>query len=260
MKSLARVRPAKPLYLSLVYFFLYFPVIVLIIFSFNNATFSGFWQGFTWRWYQQLFHDSSLLTIALHSVIIATLASSAAVFIGTLGAIALFKYRFFGRTSLYLLIFSLIIVPDLVLAIALLLLFHEAHLSLGFTSLLLAHITFCVPFVFVTIYSRLSTLNRNLFEAAKDLGASDFIIATKIMLPLLLPALIAGWLLSFTLSLDDVMISFFVSGPSYQILPLYIFSHVRVGVTPELNALCSLILIATVIFAIIAQGCLRKKT
>jgi len=246
-------------YLSLMYLFLYLPIVVLVIFSFNNSVFSGLWHGFTWRWYHELFNDSSLLTIALHSGIIAVLASTIATIIGTLGATALFKYRFFGKQALFGLLFIMIIIPDLVVGIALLLLFHSLDMPLGFFSLLLAHITFCVPFVFVTVYGRIVSLDKNLFEAAKDLGATDWQVFVKIIFPLLIPAIIAGWMLSFTMSLDDVIISFFVSGPGFQILPLYIFSAVRLGVTPEINALCSLILLVTIFLAISSQYLLRGR-
>jgi spermidine/putrescine transport system permease protein len=145
------------------------------------------------------------------------------------------------------------------MGIALLLLFTFIKIKLGFFSLLLAHITFCIPFVVVTVYSRIINLDENIFEAAKDLGATDLAILWRIILPLLWPALVAGWLLSFTLSLDDVLISYFVAGPDFQILPLAIYSMVHVGVTPEINALCSVLFIFTLLFIIISQLLLRKN-
>ena len=145
------------------------------------------------------------------------------------------------------------------MGIALLILFASLHITLGFWTLLLAHITFCIPFVVVTILSRITGTDKNLFEAAKDLGANDFIVFSKIIVPMLIPGIVAAWLLSFTLSFDDVVISTFVSGPDFQILPLYIFSQVKLGVTPELNALCSVILLLTVVMALIAQMVLKKK-
>jgi spermidine/putrescine transport system permease protein len=246
-------------YLSIFYLLLYVPIVVLVWFSFNNAVYSGLWHGFTWRWYQELFHDSNLQTIALHSLTIGFLAATIATLIGLLGAVALFKYRFFGKKLLGGIIFVMIIIPDLVVGIALLILFHELHVQLGFWTLLLAHITFCIPFVVVTLMSRLAGTDVNLFEAAKDLGAADFRVFCKVIVPMLIPGIVAAWLLSFTLSFDDVVISTFVSGPSYQILPLYIFSQVKVGVTPELNALCSVILLLTLTFTLIAQRVLRKR-
>lgn len=249
----------KIIYLALVFLFLYFPIAVLVLFSFNHTSFSGLWHGFTWHWYQQLLRDSGLQLIAFHSLSLAILASSLAVLIGVFAAVAIFKYTFTVRKAMHFSLLAMIIIPDLLLGIALLLLFHYLHMPLGFFSLLIAHITFCVPFVFVLVYARLNSLDSNLFEAARDLGALDVFIFKKVLLPLLMPAIIAAWLLSFTMSLDDVVISFFVSGPSYQILPLYIFSEVRLGVTPELNALCSMILYLTITLALLGQFYLRKS-
>jgi len=132
-------------------------------------------------------------------------------------------------------------------------------MRLGFWSLLLSHITFCIPFVAVTVYSRLTGLDKNIFEAARDLGASDLISFRRIIIPMLWPAILAGWLLSFTLSLDDVIISFFVTGPDFQILPLYIYSLVRIGLKPELNALCSVMFVITLLIVVIFQLILPKK-
>lgn len=217
------------------------------------------WQGFTWQWYQTLFQDSDLWTAALNSVVIAILASTIASILGLLAATNLYRYRFLGRRFLYALIFILIISPDIVMGTSLLILFSSINLALGFWSLLLAHITFCIPFVTVTIFSRMSGFDKNIFEAAKDLGASDATIFFRIIVPMLLPAIISGWLLSFTLSLDDVIISYFVSGPGYQILPLQIFSMVRTGINPEINALCSILFFITVILVSLSQFFMRNK-
>lgn len=246
-------------YLSLVYLLLYLPIVVLVIFSFNNALYSGLWHGATLKWYRELFHDANLQTIALHSLTISFLASTVATAIGLFGAIALYKYRFMGRQLINGLLFVMIIIPDLVMGVALLLLFHAGKMPLGFWTLLFAHITFCIPFVMVTVSGRLVGTDKNLFAAAKDLGATDWGVVRRVMVPLLVPAIIAAWLLSFTLSFDDVVISTFVSGPTYQILPLYIFSSVKLGVTPELNALCSFILLLTIVLAVTAQLVLRRR-
>lgn len=248
----------KPLYLSLVYFFLYFPIAIIVIYSFNDSLYSLIWHGFTLNWYKQLLHDTNLLEVTWHSLVIGILASSAASLLGTLTAAALFRYRFFGRQFLYGLIFVLIVAPDIIMAVSFLLLYNVLNISLGFWTLLLAHITFCAPFVAVIIYSRISSLNSNIFEAAKDLGAQEFTVFKRIIIPLMWPGIIAGWLLSFTLSLDDVIISYFVTGPSFQILPLSIYSMVRLGVKPEVNALCSILLIVTLFIVIISQTLLRK--
>jgi spermidine/putrescine transport system permease protein len=142
---------------------------------------------------------------------------------------------------------------------SLLILYNTIKLPLGFLSLLFAHVTFCIPFVTVTVFSRLSSIDKNIFEAAKDLGANDLTVFLRIIVPLLLPAILAGWLLSFALSVDDVIISYFVTGPSFQILPLAIYSMVRMGVNPEINALSAIIFIVTFSMVILAQWLLSRK-
>ncbi|MBU0744687.1 MAG: spermidine/putrescine ABC transporter permease PotC [Gammaproteobacteria bacterium] len=247
-------------YTSCVYIFLYLPIAVVIIFSFNNAKHSLVWQGFTLKWYAVLFHDTALLQVAWNSLALAILAASIATAIGTLISVSLFRYRFFGKKILHALIFILILTPEIVMAISLLLLYSFLKIPLGFWTLLLAHTALCIPFVAVTIYSRITTLDTAIFEAALDLGANDLTIFHKIILPLLFPAIVSGWLLSFILSLDDVIISYFVSGPTFNILPLKIYSMVRLGVKPEVNALCTLMLLFT-LFAVIAsyQSIFKKK-
>jgi spermidine/putrescine transport system permease protein len=249
----------KYIYATFVYLFLYLPICVVIIFSFNNSSRSLIWKGFTTAWYYELFQDSDTLTVAGHSLIIGILVASLATIIGTITAVSLFRYRFFGKKLLHGLLLIMIITPEIVMGISLLLLYSAIKLPLGFWSLLLAHTTLCIPFVSVTIYSRITTLDRTIFEAARDLGASDLIIFSKIIVPLLLPAIIAGWLLSFTLSLDDVIISYFVSGPTFEILPLKIYSMVRLGIKPEINALCTLLLVGTLLIVTTAQIALRKN-
>lgn len=249
----------KYLYTSFVYLFLYLPIAVVITLSFNQAQRSLLWKGFSLRWYSELFHDTDLLVVAGHSITIGILAATFATFIGTLAAVVLFRYNFFGKKLLNGLLFILIILPEIVMGISLLLMYSILKIPLGFWSLLFAHITLCMPFAAVTIYSRITTLDHDIFEAARDLGANDVTIFFKIIVPLLLPGIIAGWLLSFTLSLDDVITSYFVAGPNYEILPLRIYSMVKLGIKPEINALCTLLLTMTLALVITAQIALRKK-
>jgi spermidine/putrescine transport system permease protein len=246
-------------YLTAVYLFFYIPILVLIIYSFNTAQYSLVWHGFSWRWYQELFSDADLWIAVMHSLILGISAATIAMAIGGLTAISLYRYQFFGRRLLYGSIFILILSPDIVMGISLLILFSLLNVTLGFWSLLLAHITFCIPFVVVTVYSRIVSFDQFIFEAAKDLGAKDSAILSRIILPLLWPALFAGWLLSFTLSIDDVIISYFVAGPDFEILPLKIYSMVRLGVKPEINALCTVTFGLTILLVIISQLALRKK-
>lgn len=246
-------------YPALVYGLLYFPLAVLMVFSFNNSKYTSQWKGFTWSWYASLYDDTALWQAAVNSVTVALLSATLATVIGAMGAVGLYRYQFFGKPLLNGLIFILIMSPDIVMGISLLILFVALQLPLGFGTLLLAHITFCAPFVVVTVASRVSGFDRHLLEAARDLGASEFQTFRLILLPLLMPAVAAGWLLSFTLSLDDVVISFFVTGPTYEILPLKIYSMVRLGVKPEINALCTIMFGLTLILVVLAQWLLREK-
>ncbi|MFZ2314237.1 MAG: spermidine/putrescine ABC transporter permease PotC [Gammaproteobacteria bacterium] len=246
-------------YLSLIYLFFYIPIIVLIVYSFNDSQFSLVWQGFTWHWYQDLFVDDDLWAATWHSLYLGLSAATIATIIGMLAAISLYRYRFMGKQFLNGLVFILILSPEIVTGAALLILFTTLQLNLGFFTLLLAHISFCIPYVIVTTYSRLVGFDKNIFEAAKDLGANDWLIFRRIILPLLAPALFAGWLLSFTLSLDDVIISYFVSGPEFEILPLRIFSMVRSGIKPEINALCSVLFCITLFMVVLSQLALKRK-
>jgi spermidine/putrescine transport system permease protein len=246
-------------YLTMIYLFFYIPIIILIIYSFNEAQYSLLWHGFSMRWYGELFADADLWIAVWHSLILGVFAATIAMCVGSLAAISLYRYQFMGRQLLYGLIFILILSPDIVMGISLLILFSLFKVTLGFWSLLLAHITFCIPFVVVTVYSRITSFDEYIFEAAKDLGATDLVILGRILLPLLWPAMLAGWLLSFTLSLDDVIISYFVTGPGFEILPLKIYSMVRLGVKPEINALCSVTFAITLLVIILSQLILRKK-
>jgi spermidine/putrescine transport system permease protein len=252
-------KTSSSIYLSLVYLFLYLPILVVVIYSFNDAKHSLVWHGFTLNWYRHLAQDHSIWVVAWHSLVIGILAATIGSFLGTLAATSLYRYKFYGKRLLYGLIFILIVSPDIVMAISLLMLYSALKLPLGFWSLLLAHITLCMPFITIIVYSRITSLNKYIFEAAKDLGANDAIIFFRILIPLLWPGILAGWLIGFTLSLDDVIISYFVTGPSFQILPLKIYSMVRMGVKPEINALSTILLLITLLFVLGSQLILRKK-
>ena len=248
----------KSLFFGAVFLYLYLPIIVLIANSFNTSKYGIKWRGFSWKWYERLFDNDALLTAAWHSIIVAACAATFACVIGTLAAIALYRYKFRGKSLMTGSLFVMLVAPDIVIAIAFLSLFLLLGISLGFWSLLIAHITFCLPFVVVTVFARLRDMDPNLLAAAKDLGASDGLMIRKVLLPLLSPAIISGWLLAFTLSLDDVIVSTFVTGPSFEILPLKVFSLVKVGVSPEVNALSVLILLGSLTFVILSQMILKK--
>lgn len=246
-------------YLTFIYLFFYIPIFILIIYSFNNTQYSLLWHGFTLDWYRELFKDNSLWVATWHSFFLGVCTATIATSIGMLAAVSLYRYRFFGRQFLNGMIFILILSPEIVMGAALLILYTIIQMPFGFWSLLLSHISFSIPFVIVTTFSRLVGFDKNIFEAAKDLGANDWLIFRSIILPLLWPALFAGWLLSFTLSLDDVIISYFVAGPEFEILPLKIYSMVRSGIKPEINALCSVLFAITLLLIVMSQLVLKKK-
>lgn len=247
-------------FMSVIYAFLYIPIILLIVNSFNRSRFGINWQGFTTDWYHLLINNDSLLQSAQHSLVIAVFSASAATVIGSLTAVALYRYHFRGKPFVGGMLFVVMMSPDIVMAISLLVLFMLLGMTLGFWSLLFSHITFCLPFVVITVYSRLKGFDIKMLEAARDLGASELVILRKIILPLAMPAVAAGWLLSFTLSMDDVVVSSFVTGPSYEILPLKIYSMVKVGVSPEVNALATILLLLSLVMVIASQWILRDKT
>ncbi|TNZ79517.1 spermidine/putrescine ABC transporter permease PotC [Vibrio parahaemolyticus] len=246
-------------FMALVYAFLYLPIIVLIVNSFNANKFGMKWGGFTTKWYETLVNNDSLMQAAWHSLNVAVFSATAATIIGSLTAVALFRYSFKGKGAVNGMLFVVMMSPDIVMAISLLALFLVLGAQLGFFTLLIAHITFCLPFVVVTVYSRLNGFDVKMLEAAKDLGASELVILKQIILPLAKPAVAAGWLLSFTLSLDDVIISSFVTGPTYEILPLKIYSMVKVGISPEVNALATVMLIVSLVLVVISQLLAREK-
>ncbi len=252
-------RTIKFSFMSLVYIFLYLPIIVLIANSFNASKFGMKWGGFTTKWYEALVNNDSLMQAAWHSITISVISGTAATIIGSLTAVALFRYQFKGKKFVNGLLFIVMMSPDIVMAISLLAIFLVIGFELGFLTLLIAHITFCLPFVVVTVYSRLKGFDVKMLEAARDLGASEWVILKQIILPLAKPAVAAGWLLSFTLSLDDVIISSFVTGPTYEILPLKIYSMVKVGISPEVNALATVMLIVSLALVVISQLLAREK-
>ena len=252
-------RLLRNIFMFVVYAYLYIPIIILITNSFNEDRYGLNWKGFSWNWYERLFNNDTLIHAAFHSVVIAFCAATLATILGGLTANALYRYRFQGRQAVKGMLFIIMMSPDIVMAVSLLALFMFVGISLGFWSLLLAHVTFCLPYVTVTIFSRLNGFDARMLEAAKDLGASEITILRKIILPLVLPAVVSGWLLSFTISLDDVVVSSFVSGVNYEILPLRIFSLVKTGVTPEVNALATIMIVLSLGLVILSQLITRKN-
>jgi len=261
-------RRVGPLLLSILLFgiaLLYLPIVVLIAYSFNASPLVNVWGGFSTSWYGQLLHNRQLLQAGLLSLQVAVSAASGAVVLGTLAAIALVRFgRFRGRLLLTGMVNAPLVMPEVITGITQLLLFVSmmqliAWPHRGFTTIVLSHVTFCTAYVTVTVQSRLQTADRSLEEAAMDLGASPARAFIEITLPIIAPAIVSSWLLCFTLSLDDLVISSFVAGPGASTLPMVIYSKVKLGVSPDVNALASLIVCA-VGLCIIGAGWLMTRS
>ncbi|BCS87500.1 spermidine/putrescine ABC transporter permease PotC [Pseudodesulfovibrio sediminis] len=249
----------KTTYAGLVYLFLYLPLVVMAVYSFNASKYSLSWKGFTLKWYGKLLTNTTLIDAAIRSLTIAVISATIACILGTLVAFMLHQYRFQGRRAIFGSLFIMMMSPDIVIGISLLVLFLATGLTLGFWTLLMGHVTLCVPFVAATVYSRFKGFDTHVIEAAKDLGASEYQVFHQIVLPMAMPGLIAGWLLSFTLSLDDVIISFFTTGPTYEVLPLRIYSMVRLGIKPDVNALSVVMIVITVAAVLLSRRLIKDK-
>ncbi|MBS0377331.1 MAG: ABC transporter permease subunit [Proteobacteria bacterium] len=229
---------------------LYLPILVLIAYSFNSSPLVNVWGSFSTVWYTALLHNRQLLESALLSLEVAVAASTGAVILGTLASIALVRFnRFRGRLLLTGMVNAPLVMPEIITGITQLLLFVSMVQLIGwphrgFTTIVISHVTFCTAYVTVTVQSRLAAADRSLEEAAMDLGASPARAFWDVTLPIIMPAIVSSWLLSFTLSLDDLVISSFVAGPGASTLPMIIYSKVKLGVSPEVNALASLIVCA----------------
>jgi putrescine transport system permease protein len=239
------------------YGFLYVPILYLIVYSFNDSRIIGVWAGFSTRWYAKLFQDDALIRAVLNSFEIAAIVATLAVALGTMAAIVMVRFkRFRGKTLFSGLISAPLVMPEVITGLALLLMFVTLERAIGWPSergmltIIIAHITLTMSYVYLVIQARLIDFDKSLEEAAMVLGAKPSAVFFKITLPLIFPSLLAGWLLAFALSLDDVVIASFLAGPGATTLPILVFSSVRTGVTPELNAL------ATIIVGIVSIGIL----
>lgn len=237
----------KNMFIILVFFFLYLPIFSLIAFSFNDSKLNIVFEGFTFEWYKNLFSNTTLLDALKNTLIVAVSSTAVATIIGTLAAIGLYKYNFRGKNLVNSLLYIPVVIPEIVLGISLLSVFTLLQLDLGMFTLIVAHITFSIPYVIISVRTVISSMNWQIEEAAHDLGASDFITMRKIILPEILPGIVSGATLAFTLSLDDVIISYFTSGPGSNTLPLYIYSLIKTGITPDVNALTTLIILLVMI-------------
>ncbi|MDD3225517.1 MAG: ABC transporter permease subunit [Clostridium sp.] len=249
-KSLNRI---SKIYVFLIFAFLYIPIAIIVIYSFNASKSNVVWGGFTLDWYSKLLGDDDVIEALTNSLTVAILSTAISSIVGTLGALGLDRNKFKGKGIISFLVYIPIVIPEIIMGISLLVLFSQLNMSFGILTLVLAHATFCIPFVLINVKARLAGFDRSIEEAAMDLGANKFTAFRTITLPLIFPAIISGAMLAFALSLDDVIINFFVSGPESTTLPIKIFSMLRFGLSPEINALCTIMLLVTSTVLIISQ-------
>ena len=245
--------------LTLGFAFLYLPMVILVVYSFNDSKLVTVWGGFSTRWYGELVQNEAFLNAAWVTIKVAVFSSTIATVLGTMAAYVLVRSgRFLGRTLFSGMIYAPLVMPEVITGLSLLLLFIGIGLDRGVLTIVLAHTTFSMCYVSVVVSSRLVSFDRSLEEAALDLGCTPFTAFRLVTLPIIAPAVISGWLLAFTLSLDDLVIASFAAGPSATTLPIKIFSAVRLGVSPEINAL-STIMIAIVTVGVISASLISKR-
>ena len=257
------------LWLLAVFIFLYAPLVALVAFSFNNSKRNIVWQGFTFDYYHKLFRNEDLLIAFANSLTIAFFATIISLFIGALAGVLLWRYRFFGKTVVEGTFTLPIVVPEICMGVAMLLFFtrvlpwpNDLLWPLNLGSIIIAHVSFCFPFVALVVRARLASFNKEQEEAARDLGANDWQAFRDVLLPHIRPALIAGALLAFTLSLDDFVITFFTSGPDTVTFPVKVYSMLRFSVTPEVNAASTMLILVTIVLMalmMLMQGRGQKK-
>ena len=245
--------------ITIVFIFLFLPIFVLVLFSFNTSELNIIFEGFTLHWYKDLFANRSLLEALFNTLVVAGISTVVSTIIGTISAYGIYKYDFKGKALLNELLYIPVVIPEIVLGIALLSVYTLMKLELGMFTLILAHISFSIPFVIISVRSVLSSMDPNLEKAASDLGADDMTTFFKIILPSLLPGVMSGAQLAFSLSLDDVVISYFTAGPGSNTLPLHIYSIIKTGVTPDVNALITLMLLVIFIVLTISMISNLKK-
>lgn len=249
-------------YLAFVLVLMYLPILLVIFYSFNASKISSVWDGFSLKWYGELFRDKALLEALLNSLLLAAVSSFAAAVIGTLGAVGMAGVKLRSNAAVEYVSMLPIMMPEIILGIVFLLFFYLIGLRFGMTTLILAHTAFCIPYVFLLVKARLAGMDKSLAEAARDLGASETRAFLDVTLPLILPAIASGALLAFAMSLDDVVISIFVTGVNTNTLPIKIYTQLKTGVTPKTNALCSLMFLLTLLmgFLSVRLGKIQNKS
>lgn len=229
----------------LVIVFMYLPIIVLVVNSFNESRFGGTWEGFSLKWYERLFHDRGIWHAIRNTFIVGISATLISTILGTMSAFALYRYKNSLQKVHYGLVYTPLVIPDILMGMSLLLLFISLKFPLGLFSIFIAHTTFCMSYVAMVVLARLDTFDYNVVEAAQDLGANPWTIVWRVVVPLLAPGILSGALLAFTMSIDDYIITSFVSGPGATTLPLKVYGMIKFGVTPVINALSTILLTVT---------------
>lgn len=249
------------IYLAVIMALMYLPILLVIIYSFNESKISSVWSGLSLKWYKELFRDRALIEALVNSLILASLSSLAAAVIGTLGAVGMSRSKLKINSVAEYISTLPIMIPEIILGIVFLIFFSLLGLPFGMTTLVIAHTAFCIPYVFLLVKARLAGMDKSLTEAARDLGASGFRAFLDITLPLILPAIASGILLSFAMSLDDVVISIFVTGVNTNTLPIKIYTQLKTGVTPKINALCTLLFLLTLVLGLLSLriGSIKNK-
>ena len=237
--------------IGLVYLFLYVPILAVVVFSFNSGEQISVWKGFTFSWYTKLFEDAALWRACRNSLIVAGVATVIATSIGTTTALAMERYRFRFRTALMRCLYLPIIIPDIVLAIALLIFYVQTTIPVGLISVIIAHCVFNIAYVTIVVRARLQGYDNTLEEAARDLGANEWQTFWRITFPLIAPGIIGGALLAFTLSIDDFVITFFTAGVGYTTLSVHIYSLLKFGITPKINAISTMLLANSIVFILL---------
>jgi spermidine/putrescine transport system permease protein len=244
---------------ALVFLFLYLPIVVLVAYSFNASRLNIVWKGFTLEWYGQVWSNAPLMRAAQNSLIVASVTTVVAVVLGTLGAWLLHRYTFAGKRAVATVASVPIAMPEIIMGVSLLVLFATAAMPLGLTTVIIAHVTFCFPFVLLAVRARLAGLDPSLEEAALDLGATPLHAFWLVIVPSIRPAIVAGALMAFTLSMDEVIVTLFTASPGAATLPVRIFGMAKVGLNPMLNALSTIFIVATVIIVIISERLARNS-
>lgn len=254
MRKVSRLSRFNIASLALGLAFLYLPILILVIYSFNASRLVTVWGGWSLRWYHEFFNDRAMIEAAWMSLRVAVSSATIATLLGTLAAVALSRgERFRGRTLFSGMLYAPLVMPEVITGLSLLLLFVALNAERGFWTVTIAHTTLTMCFVAVVVQSRLGSLDRSLEEAAMDLGCNPVRAFLSVTLPLIAPAIVAGWMLAFTLSLDDLVIASFTTGPGSATLPIRIYSEVRLGVKPEINAICTLVIAVIAVVIVIAS-------